>query len=90
MGTFSEAIVFYKMLESVEGKGDWKPETAIEKDFDIEILEEVKLAESLYVRMGRIRNVRFEEGDPPPYGEETLAQLSDPEVNLSVFAKTLP
>lgn len=90
LGTFSQAIVFYKLMESVEGKGGWKPETAIEKDFDLDVLEETKLSETLYVRMGRIRGVNFREGDPPPYDEATLSELSDPSVKLSIFAKTLP
>lgn len=90
LGTFSEAIVFYKMVEPVEGEGEWRPETPIEKDFDIEVLEETKLSESLYVRMGRIRGVNFLEADPLPYDESVLAELNDPNVNLSIFAKTLP
>jgi len=90
LGTFSEVIVFYKLIEPVEGKGGWKPETPIEKDFDIEVLEETKLSETLYVRMGRVRGVNFREGDPLPYGEETLSGLSDPGENMEIFATTLP
>lgn len=90
LGTFSEAIVFYKLIESAEGKGDWRPETPIEKDFDIEVLEETKLAESLYVRMGRIRGVNYREGDPLPLDASDLAGLNDPDLALKVFAKTLP
>lgn len=90
LGTFPEIIVFYKLIEPVEGKGAWKPETPIEKDFDIEVLEETKLSETLYVRMGRIRGVNFREGDSPPYGEKMLSGLSEPGTNMEIFATTLP
>ncbi|PXA05552.1 hypothetical protein DDZ13_01380 [Coraliomargarita sinensis] len=88
--TFSEVIVFYRLVESELGRGDWKVETPIEKDFDIEVLEEVKLTDELYLRMGRVRGVTYRKGDRPAYDESVLSGINDTATEMEVFAKTLP
>jgi hypothetical protein len=90
LGSYEDILFVYMLAEDEAAPGHYKPITPVQKDFELETIEEILLGRGRMLRLARLIDVHWLEDDVREVDLSGYNALEPGMETLQFYARTLP